>query len=201
MSLDMTAPLRPTIRNAGQPAAGAAGRVCAAARAAGRAVAAAIAITVGVAPPAMCAVEPLESIGSILALPDHELAAGPPVVVRGVVTIATPHVVIDDGSHAIRVFRRLLPGDAAEDGAKQPLGMPLEVGAEVEVSGIVDFDGFEPRLLMQSIRELGTRPLPEPAAIDFTRLFANADSGRPHHGMECRQRLWMSITGSSSGDS
>jgi hypothetical protein len=24
--------------------------------------------------------------------------------------------------------------------------------------------------------------------------------GRPHRGMECRQRLWMSITGSSSGD-
>jgi hypothetical protein len=25
-------------------------------------------------------------------------------------------------------------------------------------------------------------------------------AGRPHRGMECRQRLWMSITGSSSGD-
>jgi hypothetical protein len=25
-------------------------------------------------------------------------------------------------------------------------------------------------------------------------------AGRPHRGMECRQRLWMSITGSSLGD-
>jgi hypothetical protein len=25
-------------------------------------------------------------------------------------------------------------------------------------------------------------------------------AGRPHRGMECRQRLWLSITGSSSGD-
>ena len=25
-------------------------------------------------------------------------------------------------------------------------------------------------------------------------------AGRPHRGMECRQRLWMSITGSSSDD-
>jgi hypothetical protein len=25
-------------------------------------------------------------------------------------------------------------------------------------------------------------------------------AGRPHRGMECRQRLWVSITGSSSGD-
>jgi hypothetical protein len=25
-------------------------------------------------------------------------------------------------------------------------------------------------------------------------------AGSPHRGMECRQRLWMSITGSSSGD-
>ena len=25
-------------------------------------------------------------------------------------------------------------------------------------------------------------------------------TGRPHRGMECRQRLWMSMSGSSSGD-
>jgi hypothetical protein len=25
-------------------------------------------------------------------------------------------------------------------------------------------------------------------------------AGRPHRGMECRQRLWMSMAGSSSGD-
>jgi len=25
-------------------------------------------------------------------------------------------------------------------------------------------------------------------------------AGRPHRGMECRQRLWMSMSGSSSGD-
>jgi hypothetical protein len=25
-------------------------------------------------------------------------------------------------------------------------------------------------------------------------------AGRPHRGMECRQRLWKSIAGNSSGD-
>ena len=25
-------------------------------------------------------------------------------------------------------------------------------------------------------------------------------AGRPHRGMECRQRLWMSMSGSSTGD-
>jgi hypothetical protein len=25
-------------------------------------------------------------------------------------------------------------------------------------------------------------------------------AGRPHRGMECRQRLWISMSGSSSGD-
>jgi hypothetical protein len=25
-------------------------------------------------------------------------------------------------------------------------------------------------------------------------------AGRPHRGTECRQRLWMSMSGSSSGD-
>jgi len=33
-----------------------------------------------------------------------------------------------------------------------------------------------------------------------TGLEAALLAGRPHRGMECRQRLWMSITGSSSGD-
>lgn len=163
-----------SLGNASKTAAGATGI----AFTAGLAVAVGIGMSLGVAAPAMCADEPLQSIGSILALPDQELAGGRPAVVRGVVTIATPHVVIDDGSHAIRVFRRHPPGEAVQHRSAQPLGVQLEVGSEVEVSGVVDYEDFEPRLLMRSIRTLGTRPLPEPAAINFTRLFAGADSGR-----------------------
>jgi hypothetical protein len=33
-----------------------------------------------------------------------------------------------------------------------------------------------------------------------TRLETALLAGRPHRGMECRQRLWISMSGSSSGD-
>jgi hypothetical protein len=33
-----------------------------------------------------------------------------------------------------------------------------------------------------------------------TGLETALHAGRPHHGMECRQRLWMAMSGSSSGD-
>jgi hypothetical protein len=32
------------------------------------------------------------------------------------------------------------------------------------------------------------------------RLETALHAGRPHRGMECRQRLWISMLGSSSGD-
>ena len=37
-------------------------------------------------------------------------------------------------------------------------------------------------------------------ALAQTGLETALLAGSPHRGMECRQRLWMSITGSSSGD-
>jgi hypothetical protein len=48
----------------------------------------------------------------------------------------------------------------------------------------------------------------EPPTHAQGRLFSLAQTGletallagRPHRGMECRQRLWTSITGSSKGD-
>lgn len=122
--------------------------------------------------------EPLRSIAEILALSDEDLAAERPAVVRGVVTLANPHVVIDDDSAAIYLARRLPSGEFAPHWQERPLDMPVAVGTELEVTGVVDFGGFMPRLVVESIRTLGTRSLPEPAAIDFTRLFAGADNGR-----------------------
>jgi signal transduction histidine kinase len=122
--------------------------------------------------------EPLRSIGEILALTDEGPAAEQPVIVRGVVTVVSPHVVIQDGDDAIYVEPAEQPGDAKRRMWKRPLGVPLEVGEDIEVTGAVDFKGFRPRLVMHAIRRLGTRPLPEPAAIDFTRFFAGGDDGR-----------------------
>lgn len=137
------------------------------------AIAVAIAVASGTA-----AAEPLQSIRDILSLTDEQIGAERPVVVRGVVTLVTPHVVIDDGRDAIYVEPRDV---LAKDGGplwKRSLGVPLEMGEEIEVSGAVYLRGFMPGLVMHSLRRLGTRPLPEPASIDFTRLFAGGDAGR-----------------------
>jgi len=70
-------------------------------------IAATFAMTAG----AGTSAEPLRSLGAIVRLSDEELAAERPAVVRGVVTLANPHVVIDDGEAAIFVARRLPSGE------------------------------------------------------------------------------------------
>lgn len=138
---------------------------------------AAIALTI-VAASATTAAEPLNSIREVLSLTDEQLGAERPAVVRGVVTLVTPHVVIDDGRDAIYVEPRNVLGSDGTPLVTRSLGVPLEMGEEIEVSGAVSLRGFMPGLVMQSIRRLGTRPLPEPGTINFTRLFAGSDDGR-----------------------
>jgi signal transduction histidine kinase len=121
--------------------------------------------------------EPLRSIGEVLALPVEEFDRQRAAIVRGVVTNVVP-VVIQDGEDAIYVDPMRLtvpPGRRWKDVLKE---LPLEVGAEIEVTGFVDPGGYAPRIVMQSVRRMGTRPLPEPLPVDVARLFAGGDAGR-----------------------
>jgi signal transduction histidine kinase len=120
---------------------------------------------------------PLRSIGQILSLPVEEFGRELPVVVRGVVTNVTP-LVMQDGDDAIYLDPMRLRGEPGQHWQAILDALPIEVGAELEVTGYVDPGGYAPRIVMQSVQRLGTRPLPEPVTIDVARLFAGGDVGR-----------------------
>lgn len=99
------------------------------------------------------------------------------VVVRGVVTLVQP-LVIQDGDDAIYVDHTQLHVAPGRTWSETLDSLPLELGAEVEVSGVVDPGGYAPWIIMHSIRRLGERPLPEPVALDIAQLFAGEGMGR-----------------------
>jgi len=114
------------------------------------------------------AAEPLRSIAEILALPVEEFERQRPVVVRGIVTLAQPPVIQDD-DHAVYLDFTQLQDTAAA---------PTALGTAVEVVGVVDPGGYAPTVIVQSIRKLGTKPLPEPVSLDIAQLFAGEGVGR-----------------------
>jgi signal transduction histidine kinase len=124
-----------------------------------------------VAEPLPSVAEPLRSIAEILALPPDELQARQPVVIRGVVTLAEP-LVIQNGDHAISLSPPASPEDGERAGPRPAMDPPPEVGAELEVSGFVDPGGRAPTVALETVRQLGMRPLPEPISLDPAQFFA-----------------------------
>lgn len=116
-------------------------------------------------------VEPLRSIGEILALPVDQFGRGRPVVVRGVVTVRIPFV-IQDGEDGIYVEPRLPSGYPRLDDPD------FAIGSEVEVEGFVDPGGYAPRIVASNVRRVGERRLPEPAVIPVAKLFGGGEAGR-----------------------
>jgi signal transduction histidine kinase len=121
--------------------------------------------------------EPLWSITEILALPVEEFERQRPVVVRGIVTLVQP-LVIQDGGNAIYLDHTQLRGEAGEPWQDVLESLPLALGAEVEVAGVVDPGGYAPWIIMKEIRRLGQQPLPEPVSLDIAQLFAGEGVGR-----------------------
>ncbi|MFM7245830.1 MAG: sensor histidine kinase [Planctomycetaceae bacterium] len=121
--------------------------------------------------------EPLRSIPQILALPVEELEQQRSVVVRGVVTLVQP-LVIQDGDDAIYVDHTQVRVAAGTHWSDLLRSLPLELGADVEVTGIVDPGGYAPWIIMHAIRRLGEQPLPEPVSLDIAQLFAGEGMGR-----------------------
>lgn len=121
--------------------------------------------------------EPLRSIPAILALPVDEFERQRSVVVRGVVTLVQP-LVIQDGDDAIYVDHTQLRVEPGHDWRDVLASLPLELGADVEVTGVVDPGGYAPWIIMHAIRRLGEQPLPEPVSLDIAQLFAGEGMGR-----------------------
>ncbi|MFM7412326.1 MAG: ATP-binding protein, partial [Planctomycetota bacterium] len=122
-------------------------------------------------------VRPLQSIPEILSLPVEQFERQRPVVVRGVVTLLEP-LVIQDGDDAIYLDHTHLsvaPGQRPRDVLA---ALPFELGADIEVTGIVDPGGYAPWVVMHTIRRLGTEPLPEPVSLEIAQLFAGEGVGR-----------------------
>jgi len=119
----------------------------------------------------------LRSIPEVLALPVEEFEMQRPVIVRGVVTLVQP-LVIQDGDHAIYVDHTKLRVASGQHWSDVLASLPLELGADVEVTGVVDPGGYAPWIIMHSIRRLGEQPLPEPVSLDIAQLFAGEGMGR-----------------------
>jgi|688.fasta_scaffold103620_2 signal transduction histidine kinase len=120
---------------------------------------------------------PLRSIPEVLALPVEEFERQRSVVVRGVVTLVQP-LVIQHGSDAIYVDHTQLRIEPGQHWSDVLAALPLELGADVEVTGVVDPGGYAPWIIMHSIRRLGEQPLPEPMSLDIAQLFAGEGMGR-----------------------
>lgn len=118
--------------------------------------------------------EPLRSIAEIREVPILEADEGRPVVVRGVVTMAEGHAVIQDGDQGVFVVGAIEP-EATADGAAP---RPLEPGAVVEIEGTLAAGGYSPTIKSRRLRVLEEGRLPEPAAADMARLFSGLDNGR-----------------------
>ena len=121
--------------------------------------------------------EPLRSIADILALPVEEFERQRPVVIRGVVTLAQP-LVIQDGEDAIYLDHTQLRVEPGHHWREVLTALPLQLGAEVEATGVVDPGGYAPWIIMHSIRRLGEQPLPDPMVLDIAQLFAGEGVGR-----------------------
>jgi hypothetical protein len=71
---------------------------------------------------------------------------------------AAAPVVIQDGEDAIYVDPTRLTAGPGQRWKKILKELPLEVGAEIEVTGFVDPGGYAPRIVMQSVRRVGRQP-------------------------------------------
>ena len=122
---------------------------------------------------------PLLPIADVLALPRAYLAAGTPVRVRGVVTICSPMVAIQEDGKAIWIHLGQ-PGTITADGLVIPIGpggeQIIDLGMIIEVDGVAFPGGFAPTIRASAVRVVGTDPLPEPVDVDMVRLFRGGDN-------------------------
>jgi signal transduction histidine kinase len=121
--------------------------------------------------------EPLRSIAAILDLPVEEFERQRPVVVRGVVTLKQP-LVIQDGPVAIYLDHTKLQLVNGRQWREDLAHLPVGLGVEVEVTGIVDPGGYAPWIIMHSMDTQGEKSLPEPVSLDIAQLFAGEGVGR-----------------------
>ncbi|MEI8229454.1 MAG: hypothetical protein WCH77_14485, partial [Planctomycetota bacterium] len=124
--------------------------------------------------PAAAPASDIQPIAAVRSLPVAELAANPPVRIRGVVTLlAESHVIIQDDTAGIYVNFAFAHDRGVWTGGSIPDA--IQVGVEVEIDGLIDPGGFSPPVLPREVRVLGPKPLPKPRQTDAERFFSGAD--------------------------
>jgi signal transduction histidine kinase len=122
---------------------------------------------------------PLVPIADVLTLPREDLAQGKPVRVRGVVTICSPMVAIQEDGKAIWIHLGQ-PGNITGDGLVIPMRPDgeelISLGMIVEVEGVAYRGGFAPTIRASAVRIIGEGTLPQPVAVDMARLFRGGDN-------------------------
>ena len=121
----------------------------------------------------------------------------------GVVTLAVPDrfdFAIEDETAGIWV-------SALQVSDVEPwrnLRQTMQPGDAVEVTGVLDSGGYAPTVLMQEMRLIGERPLPEPRPADLARLYSGFDNCRRVEltgivqGVRDRGREWGLVVSSSA---
>ena len=146
---------------------------------------------------------PPSSIATLLAQDPAE--HDPTTIVRtlGVVTLAVPDrfdFAVEDDSAGIWVTAL----QVSDVEPWRSLRQALRPGDEVEVTGGLDRGGYAPRIVMQEMRVIGNRPLPEPQPADLARLFSGFDNCRRVEltgvvqGVRDRGREWGLVVSSSA---
>jgi signal transduction histidine kinase len=142
-------------------------------------------------------------ISQILMAASDEQAPSIPVQFRGVVTLAVPDrfdFALEDEAAGIWVTAL----QVSDVEPWRSLRQALRPGDEVEVTGALDSGGYAPRVLMQEMRLIGNRPLPEPQPADLARLFSGLDNCRRVEltgvvqGIRDRGREWGLVVSSSA---
>lgn len=122
---------------------------------------------------------PLIPIADVLTLPRADLAQGKPVRVRGVVTICSPMVAIQEGGKGLWIHLGQ-PGKITPQGLAIPLGpngdQVIDLGMIVEVEGVAYRGGFAPTIRASAVRIVGEGTLPQPVEFDMARLFRGGDN-------------------------
>ena len=146
---------------------------------------------------------PSSSIATLLAQDPAEYDPATIVRTRGVVTLAVPDrfdFAVEDDSGGIWVTAL----QVSDVEPWRSLRQSLRPGDEVEVTGALDRGGYAPRIVMQAMRLIGNRPLPEPQPADLARLFSGFDNCRRVEltgvvqGVRDRGREWGLVVSSAA---
>ncbi|MCX7431737.1 MAG: sensor histidine kinase [Planctomycetia bacterium] len=146
---------------------------------------------------------PSSSIATLLAQDPGEHDSATIVRTRGVVTLAVPDrfdFAVENDSAGIWVTAL----QVSDVEPWRSLRQSLRPGDEVEVTGGLDRGGYAPRIVMQEMRLIGNRPLPEPQPADLARLFSGFDNCRRVEltgvvqGVRDRGREWGLVVSSAA---